>query len=88
MDRQKKLNTKPDGPARSWRVAGSGCPGCHTETYQAGGQRMPQDLNMLMPQDLNMLIKLKHITKRDDYETPNLYIGAPRHIPLVVVQLG
>jgi len=55
MDRQKKLNTKPDGPARSWRVAGSGCPGCHTETYQAGGQRMPQDLNML--------IKLKHITK-------------------------
>jgi len=25
---------------------------------------------------------------RDDYETPNLYIGAPRQIPLVVVQLG
>jgi len=28
--RQKKLNTKPDGPARSWSVAGGGCPGRQT----------------------------------------------------------
>jgi len=55
MDRQKKLDTKPDGPARSWRVAGSGRPVATPGIYQARGQRMPQDMNMLT--------KLKNITK-------------------------